>query len=81
MLDKREPKNFLSVYKPAQVESHWQAWWEKQRYFHANPENVINGTKKPYTLCLPPPNVTGHLHIGHGLTNAVEDAIIRRKRM
>lgn len=41
----------------------------------------MNGSKKPYVMCLPPPNITGCLHIGHSLTTAVEDAVIRRKRM
>lgn len=53
-------------------------YWEENKYFHANPKNVLNGSKKPYVMVIPPPNVTGYLHIGHGLTSAVEDCIIRR---
>ena len=71
------PKN----YDPRFVESAWYSWWQKQGYFHANTENVKSGKKKPYTMMLPPPNVTGALHLGHALMLAIEDLIIRWKKM
>lgn len=79
--EKRNYEAMLKEYEPNQVERHWMRFWESKKYFHANPKNVLNGTKKPYVMVIPPPNVTGYLHIGHGLTTAVEDSIIRRKRM
>lgn len=48
------------------------------KFFHAN---VKSNNPKKFVLCLPPPNVTGYLHIGHALTVAVQDSIVRRKRM
>ena len=48
------------------------------KYFHAN---LNDKTKKKFVICLPPPNVTGYLHIGHALTSAIQDSIVRRKRM
>lgn len=78
---KKNYEAMLREYEPKSVESNWMKYWEQNKYFHANPANVINGTKKPYVMVIPPPNVTGYLHIGHGLTTAVEDSIVRRKRM
>ncbi|KAL4446025.1 hypothetical protein ABPG74_011017 [Tetrahymena malaccensis] len=78
---KRNYEAMLKAYEPKSVEQHWMRFWESKKYFHANPQNVLNGSKKPYVMVIPPPNVTGYLHIGHGLTTAVEDSIIRRKRM
>jgi len=77
--DTSTPMN--SEYHPKMVEAAWYQWWEKQGYFHANEKNVISGAKKPFTMVIPPPNVTGALHLGHALMLSVEDAIVRYKRM
>ncbi|CAI0442038.1 unnamed protein product [Linum tenue] len=64
-------------YNPTAVEKSWYPWWEKEGYFVADAKS----TKPPFVIVLPPPNVTGALHIGHALTAAIEDLIIRWKRM
>src|SRR4051794_29198399 len=64
-------------YEPARVEAHWAKWWEEQGFFSSD-----DTSKKPaYSIVLPPPNVTGSLHLGHALTATIEDALIRYKRM
>lgn len=65
------------VYDPLQVEDKWYQFWLKEEYFHAR----IDKKRKPYTIVIPPPNVTGSLHMGHALNNTLQDIIIRRKRM
>ncbi len=62
-------------YEPAAVESKWYARWEKDRRFAAR------GTGEPYVIAMPPPNVTGILHIGHALNNTIQDILIRFERM
>jgi len=74
-------KPMLPEYVPKNVEAAWYQWWEKKGFFHANPENVISGKKKPFTMVIPPPNVTGALHLGHALMLSIEDVITRTKRM
>ena len=64
-------------YDPAAVEKSWYNWWESQGYFTAD----ATSEKEKYTIVIPPPNVTGHLHIGHALTNAIQDALIRYHKM
>ncbi|GAB2242518.1 hypothetical protein Droror1_Dr00019293 [Drosera rotundifolia] len=64
-------------YNPSVVEASWYAWWEKSGFFVADAES----SKPPYVIVLPPPNVTGALHIGHALTSAIQDTIIRWRRM
>jgi valyl-tRNA synthetase len=64
------------AYDPRQVESRWYDWWEAQGYFTPK----IDPKKKPFTIIMPPPNVTGELHIGHALVNAVDDILTRYKR-
>uniref|UniRef100_A0A2P2KHN1 Valine--tRNA ligase, mitochondrial n=2 Tax=Rhizophora mucronata TaxID=61149 RepID=A0A2P2KHN1_RHIMU len=64
-------------YNPTLVEKSWYAWWEKSGFFMADAKS----SKPPFVIVLPPPNVTGALHIGHALTAAIEDTIIRWKRM
>jgi len=65
-------------YNPIAVESAWYDWWEKQGYFkpRLTPEGDIL-PKGSFVIPLPPPNVTGTLHIGHGLTISIEDTLIR----
>eukprot|EP00008_Paramoeba_atlantica_P010647 CAMPEP_0201477036 /NCGR_PEP_ID=MMETSP0151_2-20130828/2154_1 /ASSEMBLY_ACC=CAM_ASM_000257 /TAXON_ID=200890 /ORGANISM="Paramoeba atlantica, Strain 621/1 / CCAP 1560/9" /LENGTH=1073 /DNA_ID=CAMNT_0047857639 /DNA_START=162 /DNA_END=3383 /DNA_ORIENTATION=- len=67
-------------YDPAQVEAAWYEWWEAQKLFEAN-ENEKEKYKEKFIMVIPPPNVTGTLHLGHALTNAVEDTICRYHRM
>ena len=64
-------------YEPSQVEPRWAREWEERGYFHA--QDVSD--KPPYCIVLPPPNVTGSLHLGHALTATIEDALVRWKRM
>ncbi|KAJ1294912.1 hypothetical protein BS78_01G182600 [Paspalum vaginatum] len=64
-------------YSPAAVEKSWYAWWESSRYFEADAAS----SKPPFVIVQPPSNVTGVLHIGHAITAAIEDAIIRWRRM
>ena len=63
------------AYEPSEVEEGLYAWWEEQGFFRPS------GSGTPFTIIMPPPNVTGELHLGHGLTVAVEDLLIRWHRM
>lgn len=65
------------VYEPKEIEKKWYAYWLKHKFFSAKP----NPSKKPYTIVIPPPNVTGVLHMGHMLNNTIQDVLVRRKRM
>jgi valyl-tRNA synthetase len=65
------------AYSPQEVEKKWYPVWERNRLFHSKP----NPSKKPYTIVIPPPNVTGVLHMGHILNNTIQDVYIRYKRM
>lgn len=64
-------------YSPSAVEKSWYPWWESSQYFVADAAS----SKPPFVIVLPPPNVTGALHIGHAITVAIEDAMIRWRRM
>jgi len=64
-------------YNPAAAQKRWYAFWESQGFFHSEP----NKAKKPYSIVIPPPNVTGALHLGHALNNTLQDILIRQKRM
>lgn len=69
-------------YQPKQVEAAWYSWWEKQKFFHADAQKVLNDPDvKKFIMMIPPPNVTGALHLGHALMLAIEDCITRWKRM
>jgi valyl-tRNA synthetase len=65
------------AYDPKLVEEKWTSFWETHQFFKANPHSG----KKPYSIVIPPPNVTGVLHMGHALVNTLEDILIRWKRM
>ena len=65
-----------SKYDANQVESKWYDYWMKNNYFHSIPDN-----REPYTIVIPPPNVTGVLHMGHMLNNTIQDVLIRRARL
>ena len=70
-------KEMPKTYDHQIVESKWYEKWEKSGYFHAEP----NPDKQPFTIVIPPPNITGKLHMGHALDNTLQDAIARYKRM
>ncbi|WP_445452346.1 valine--tRNA ligase [Flavobacterium sp. 25HG05S-40] len=59
-----------------EVEKKWYDYWMKNKYFHSKPDH-----RKPYTITIPPPNVTGVLHMGHMLNNTIQDVLIRRARL
>lgn len=67
----------MDKYTPIDIESKWYKEWEQKGYFKA----AIDNQKVPYTIVIPPPNVTGVLHMGHVLNNTIQDAVIRYKRM
>ena len=64
-------------YNPAEVEDKWYKFWMEQNFFHSEPDPE----KEPYTIVIPPPNVTGVLHMGHMLNNTIQDVLIRKNRM
>jgi valyl-tRNA synthetase len=66
-----------TVYAPDATESKWYDFWESRGYFAARPD----AAKKPFTVVIPPPNVTGSLHMGHALNNTLQDVLVRRRRM
>ncbi len=63
-------------YNPTDIEQKWYDYWMKHRLFHSEPDN-----REPYTVVIPPPNVTGVLHMGHMLNNTIQDILVRRARM
>lgn len=65
-----------SKYNPTEVESKWYAYWMQHRLFHSEPDH-----REPFTIVIPPPNVTGILHMGHMLNNTIQDILVRRARM
>ncbi|MCU0848352.1 MAG: valine--tRNA ligase [Spirochaetes bacterium] len=66
-----------AAYSPAEVEKKWYRIWEDEGHFHAREDDG----KEPYTIVIPPPNVTGNLHMGHALNNTLQDILVRRQRM
>ena len=72
-----ESKNLEKTYDPAGVEERLYKMWTENGYFHAE----IDSDKEPYTIVIPPPNVTGQLHMGHALDETLQDILIRYKRM
>ena len=65
-----------SKYSPQEVEGKWYEHWMDKNYFHSTPDE-----REPYTIVIPPPNVTGVLHMGHMMNNTIQDILIRRARM
>lgn len=65
------------VYNPTDVEGKWYAFWMEKEYFKADPDSG----KEPYVIVIPPPNVTGILHMGHALNNTIQDILVRWKKM
>lgn len=70
-------KNLEKVYDPTQVEERLYKTWMDKGYFHAE----VDEKKEPFTIVMPPPNITGQLHMGHALDNTLQDILIRAKRM
>lgn len=69
------------VYDPKSLENTYYALWEERGYFEIDGNKAIQEEGKTFCISMPPPNVTGHLHIGHGLTFTIQDIIVRYKRM
>ncbi len=76
MSDKRK-----NVYNPKEVESRYYKIWEERGYFEVDGNSDIQKSGENFAIMMPPPNVTGHLHIGHALTFTLQDIIVRYKRM
>ena len=70
-------KELEKNYNPADIEQRLYDKWEQNKYFHAE----VNRSRKPFTIVMPPPNITGQLHMGHALDNTIQDILIRTKRM
>ena len=70
-------KELATKYDPSEFEDKIYDFWQENKYFHAEPDE----TKTPYTIVIPPPNITGQLHMGHALDNTLQDILIRYHRM
>lgn len=70
-------RELAKIYNPGEVEDRIYAFWLKGGYFHAEPDSK----KKPYTIVIPPPNITGQLHLGHAMDETLQDILIRWRRM
>lgn len=70
-------EELAKVYNPAEVEQKWYTYWEEHGFFKPDPQ----APKPPFSIVIPPPNVTGSLHMGHALNNSIQDLLIRYKRM
>lgn len=83
MLEKKEfpdiPEKFLSAYDPQNTEKRIYELWEKSGFF--NPDNLPGDRTEPFTIMMPPPNVTGVLHMGHALGTSIQDTLTRYHRM
>ncbi len=70
------PMEPTAKYSPSEIEGNWYDYWMRHRLFHSEPDE-----RTPYTVVIPPPNVTGVLHMGHMLNNTIQDTLVRRARM
>ena len=77
MSDAQQHTSLAKIYAPSDVEGKWYRYWEENGFFRG----TVNPAKSPYAVVIPPPNVTGVLHVGHILNNALQDALVRYKRM
>lgn len=68
--------NIADKYTPQQIEGKWYDYWIEHKLFHSTPDE-----REAYTIVIPPPNVTGMLHMGHMLNNTLQDVLVRRARM
>src|SRR5437016_10273388 len=64
-------------YDPREAQQRWLQFWDERGYFHSRPDS----SREPFTIVIPPPNVTGALHMGHALNNTLQDVLIRWRRM
>jgi valyl-tRNA synthetase len=69
--------SIASKYEPTATEAKWYDYWMEHKLFSSK----VDHSKEPYTIVIPPPNVTGVLHMGHMLNNTIQDVLIRRARM
>jgi valyl-tRNA synthetase len=69
-------KEISAKYDPSEIEGKWYEYWTQKGLFHSEPDD-----REPYTIVIPPPNVTGVLHMGHMLNNTIQDVLVRRARM
>src|SRR3989339_444848 len=69
-------KEIPKQYHPKEIEDKWYKYWQEKGYFHSQPDN-----RKPFSIVIPPPNVTGVLHMGHALNNILQDIVIRYKKL
>ncbi len=69
------------AYRPADHEPRIWERWEREKVFHADPARVLRGEARPYSMVIPPPNVTAALHLGHALNNSLQDILVRAHRM
>jgi len=76
MKEKQLNDEIPKQYNPAETEDKWYAYWEENQYFHSEPDD-----RDPFAVVIPPPNVTGVLHMGHMLNNTIQDVLVRRARM
>ncbi len=76
MSESTNPKNIPAQYDPSKVEDKWYQYWMDNDYFHSTPDE-----REPFTVVIPPPNVTGVLHMGHMLNNTIQDVLVRKARM
>src|SRR5947209_15651447 len=65
------------AYEPREAQQQWLKSWDERGYFHTRPDP----SRKPFAIVIPPPNVTGALHMGHALNNTLQDVLIRWRRM
>lgn len=72
-----EETNIPKVYDPQSFEKKWYQYWEENKLFHTE----VDSNKKPFSIVMPPPNVTGQLHMGHAMDNTLQDILIRFRRM
>src|SRR6478672_9895833 len=73
------PPDLPKQYDPHQAQQRWLEFWDQRGYSHAPPDP--QSERPPFSIVIPPPNVTGALHLGHALNNTLQDVIIRWRRM
>lgn len=74
-------KPFPKTYPFQEIENRWYTYWKEQGFFRADPHTVLEGKKRPFVVMMPPPNVTGIIHMGHVLDNTLQDLFVRFARM
>ena len=77
-MPKTDLASLPSAYDHLAAQAKWYPHWESRGYFHADPQKVFSGEKRPFSVVIPPPNVTGALHLGHALNNTLQDILCRR---